>query len=83
MTQKFGMTEDMSEPELLSQSKSKGLLSPVRGGLSPIRGNRKSTMLPPIQHRSRKEKGGGGMIYPGAQSRLLDILKSPRANEPL
>jgi hypothetical protein len=39
-------------------------------------------MLPAISQRS-KEKGGGGMIYPGAQSRLLDILKSPRYNDNL
>lgn len=50
---------------------------------SPIqRGSPKASILPTIHHRS-KEKGGGGLIYPGAQSRLLDILKSPRYNENL
>lgn len=38
--------------------------------------------LPQIVPR-QKEMGGGGLIYPGAQHRLLDILKSPTHDQDL
>lgn len=42
------MSEDMSDQELMSQSKSKGMLIPLQGGQSPMRGLGKSILLPPI-----------------------------------
>ncbi len=38
--------------------------------------------LPQIKQKTQREKGGGGLIYPEAEERLMDILKSPKVQQP-
>jgi hypothetical protein len=58
------------------------LLDPSKS-FSPQLNQKKYLKKLPALGDKTKTHGGGGIIYPNAQDRLLDILKSPRANEPL
>lgn len=53
-----------------------------RGNTSTKNSAQKFDLFPQIVPR-QKEMGGGGLIYPGAQHRLLDILKSPTHDQDL
>jgi hypothetical protein len=50
--------------------------------LLPVKSIKHIKKLQPLSPHI-KTHGGGGVVYPDAQGRLLEILRSPRANEPL